>query len=89
MRKYATAIDRESAREILSARAGAAAAEAADAAEREAPAPQAHAGKAPPSTFEQILKSPLTRTVAGAVTRGLMGALMGSLGVSAARRRRR
>ena len=89
VRKYATAIDRESAREILSARAGAAAAEAADAAEREAPAPQAHAGKAPPSTFEQILKSPLTRTVAGAVTRGLMGALMGSLGVSAARRRRR
>jgi uncharacterized protein len=91
VRKYATAIDRESARELLSERAAAAApaAEAPEAAEREAPAPRARAGKEPPSTFEQILKSPVTRTVAGAVTRGLMGALLGSLGVSAARRRRR
>jgi DNA helicase HerA-like ATPase len=92
VRKYATAIDRESAREMLSARAAAAAPAADDAreaAEQEAPAPRARAGRAPPSTFEQILKSPVTRTVAGAVTRGLMGALLGSLGVSAARRRRR
>jgi uncharacterized protein len=92
VRKYATAIDRESAREMLSARAAAAAPAADDvreAGEQEAPAPRARAGKAPPSTFEQILKSPVTRTVAGAVTRGLMGALLGSLGVSAARRRRR
>jgi DNA helicase HerA-like ATPase len=91
VRKYATAVDRESAREMLSARAAAASPDADDApeAEHEAPAPRARGGKEPPSTFEQILKSPVTRTVAGAVTRGLMGALLGSLGVSAARRRRR
>ncbi|MFL5619391.1 MAG: helicase HerA-like domain-containing protein [Gemmatimonadaceae bacterium] len=89
VRKYATAVDRESAREMLSARAAAAAPAADEEAAPRAAAPQARAGKAPPSTFEQILKSPVTRTVAGVVTRGLMGALMGSLGVSAARRRRR
>jgi hypothetical protein len=89
VRKYAKAVDRESAREMLSARAAAAAPAGDDAAEQQAAAPQARGGKAPPSTFEQILKSPITRTVAGVVTRGLMGALMGSLGVSAARRRRR
>jgi uncharacterized protein len=89
VRKYATAVDRESAREMLSARAGAAASAAAAAPEQQAGAPQARAGKAPPSTFEQILKSPVTRTVAGVVTRGLMGALMGSLGLNAARRRQR
>ena len=88
VRKYAQAIDRESARELLSARAAAAPPDAEEAAQQAA-APQARGGKAPPSTFEQILKSPVTRTVAGVVTRGLMGALMGSLGMSAARRRRR
>ena len=31
----------------------------------------------PETTFEQILKSPVTRTVAGAVTRGLLGTLLG------------
>ena len=41
-------------------------------------------GKAPPTAFEQVLKSPVTRTVAGVVARGLMGALLGSLGVSTA-----
>jgi DNA helicase HerA-like ATPase len=89
VRKYAPAIDRERARLLLSARAGAAAADADDAPAQQAAAPQARGGKAPPSTFEQILKSPVTRTVAGVVTRGLMGALMGSLGLNAARRRRR
>src|SRR4051812_30394840 len=54
VRKYATAVDRESAREMLSARAAAAAADAPEA-EQEAPAPRARAGKEPPSTFEQIL----------------------------------
>jgi DNA helicase HerA-like ATPase len=96
VRKYATAIDRESAREMLSARAAAAApdqdesdAETAQQEER-APASRARAGKEPPSTFEQVLKSPMARTVAGTITRGLMGALMGSLGIrrSAPRRRR-
>jgi hypothetical protein len=92
VRKYATAIDRESAREMLTERAAPAAVAAddsADAREREAPAPRARGGKEPPSTFDQILKSPVTRTVAGTITRGLMGALLGSLGVSATRRRRR
>jgi DNA helicase HerA-like ATPase len=90
VREYATAIDRESAREMLSARTSQAAADdSADAREIEAAAPRARGGKEPPSTFEKILKSPVTRTVAGTITRGLMGALLGSLGVSATRRRRR
>ena len=87
VREYATAIDRESARELLAARLAPAAASADDDAPvaREAAAtPRARAAKAPPSTFEQILKSPIARTVAGAVTRGIMGALLGP-----ARRRRR
>jgi hypothetical protein len=97
VRKYATAVDRESAREMLSARA-ASATEQEDADEDErapehddAPARRGRAAKEPPTAFEQILKSPVTRTVAGTITRGLMGALMGSLGIrrSAPRRRRR
>jgi len=35
------------------------------------------AGRQPPSAFEAILKSPVTRTVAGTITRTLMGALLG------------
>ena len=89
VRKYSTAVDRESAREMLAARAetATAQAEASTDAGAEAAAPAARTGKAPPSTFETILKSPVTRTIAGTITRGLMGALMGSLGVSARRRR--
>jgi DNA helicase HerA-like ATPase len=81
-RKYAQAVDRDSAREML--------------VRRMAPEPQAQqgppgggwdvrvpqsprrAGKEPPSTMEQILKSPMTRTVAREVTRGLLGALLGT-----------
>lgn len=75
VKKYATAIDRDSAREMLAARA----ATAQTAAPAAAPAaPAGRAAKAPPSTFDQIMKSPVTRTVAGAITRGLMGALLGS-----------
>jgi hypothetical protein len=96
VRKYATAVDRESAREMLAARATAAQdqdepnEEPAEQRADQAPAPRARAGKEPPTAFEQILKSPVTRTVAGTITRGLMGALMGSLGIrrSAPRRRR-
>jgi DNA helicase HerA-like ATPase len=84
-RKYAQAVDKESARERLAARvAPAAPAVAADAPTGQwqpasAPAPAQRGGaKPPPSTFEQIMKSPVTRTVAGAVTRGIMGALLGS-----------
>ena len=81
--EYATAVDRHSAREMLEARAAAVpAAEAEEAGA--APAPSgARAAKEAPSALIAILKSPLARTVAGAVTRGLMGALLGS-----ARRRR-
>ncbi|MFN2601318.1 MAG: helicase HerA-like domain-containing protein [Gemmatimonadaceae bacterium] len=84
VRKYATAIDRESARERLAARvAPQAAAPTSDAGQQPqwqpAPAPAPKGGaKRPPSTFDQILKSPVTRTVAGVVTRGIMGALLGS-----------
>ncbi|MDP9205890.1 MAG: DUF853 domain-containing protein, partial [Gemmatimonadota bacterium] len=84
-RKYAQAVDRESARERLAARvapvapASAAAAPASQWQPASAPAPAPRGGaKPPPSTFEQIMKSPVTRTVAGAVTRGIMGALLGS-----------
>ncbi len=80
VRKYATAIDRESAREKLAARAasGQSAAASSEAQPAAAAAPGTRTGKAPPSTFDQIMKSPVTRTVAGAITRGLMGALLGS-----------
>jgi hypothetical protein len=78
VREYATAIDRESARELLAARL-APTAEADDPADdAPAAAPRGRAAKAPPSTFDQILKSPVARTVAGAITRGLMGALLGT-----------
>jgi hypothetical protein len=92
VRKYATAVDRESAREMLTARAAAGARAAQGEAEgtaEAAPAPATRGGKAPPTAFEQVLKSPVTRTVAGVVARGLMGALLGSLGMSATGRRRR
>ncbi len=79
VRKYSTAIDRQSAREMLAARGAPAPGQHATGA-GEAPQQSATrgSGKEPPTTFEQILKSPLTRTVAGAITRGLMGALLGS-----------
>ena len=91
--EYAQAIDRESAREMLAERGAAAehaAADAADAAVQRArvagrpddrtPAPPkaARPAREEPGMFEQLLKSPVTRTVAGAITRGLMGALLGS-----------
>jgi len=84
-RKYAEAVDRESARERLAARIAPAAtpapANAPDPQWQPAPAPepaQRRGAKPPPTTFEQIMKSPVTRTVAGAVTRGIMGALLGT-----------
>ena len=84
VRRYAQAVDRDSAREILARRMT----PAADVAPQRAPgdggwdvqvppAPR-RAGKEPPSTIEQILKSPVTRTVAREVTRGLLGALLGT-----------
>jgi DNA helicase HerA-like ATPase len=93
VKEYATPIDRESAREILAGRvAAAASASAADAADENSagdrdPAPprRGRAAKEPDSALEAIAKSPLTRTVAGVITRGLMGALLGT----PPRRRRR
>src|SRR5687768_3573963 len=89
--RYAVAVDRESAREMLAARVAAGSRQEAQVAAREAErqgaspaAPAGRATKAAPSTFEQILKSPMARTIAGTVTRGLMGALLGT-----PRRRRR
>lgn len=78
VKKYATDIDRESAREMLAAKAASVQTAAAETQASAPAAPVSRAGKAPPSTFEQIMKSPVTRTVAGAVTRGIMGALLGS-----------
>ena len=98
VREYAQAVDRQSAREMLAERTAARQAaeqEAEQEAERAqvedaeaaapAPARRRRAAAEPPSAFEQILKSPVTRTVVGAVTRGLMGALLGGT----TRRRRR
>ncbi|MBC7788415.1 MAG: DUF853 family protein [Anaerolineae bacterium] len=84
--EYAQAVDRESAREALAERADATARTMSDEAEKAAGAETGRARpvREPPTTFEKILKSPVSRTVAGAVTRGLMGALFG-----APRRRRR
>jgi DNA helicase HerA-like ATPase len=73
VKKYAEAVDRESARERLAARALDRAAEA-PAGER---AERRPAGKAPPGTFEAILKSPLTRSVATQITRSVLGAILG------------
>jgi DNA helicase HerA-like ATPase len=86
VRRYAEAVDRESAREMLAARVVPAAVPGARAQDAgasytpppAAPAPTRRAGKEPPGTFDKILKSPVTRTVAGAITRGLMGALLGA-----------
>ena len=75
VKHYAEAIDRNSAREMLAARAGA---------ESKAEAQSADAGPAPRAGKEQdaapnlgdMLNSPLARTIVGTLTRGLMGALL-------------
>ena len=76
VKRYAQAIDRESARELLAQRMAAAAANA----PQPVPADNTRVrtrGRQEKSTLEKIANSPLTRTVAGVVTRGLMGALLG------------
>src|SRR4029079_3123466 len=80
VKKYAQPIDRESAREKLAARVSPQAMpQPGPSSSESSPQSQPHrAGKEPPSTFDHIMKSPVTRTVAGAITRGLMGALLGS-----------
>ncbi|HEY0150891.1 MAG TPA: helicase HerA-like domain-containing protein [Longimicrobium sp.] len=88
VRRYATDIDRESAREMLADRAapvpGKEEEEQDDAPEK----PRTRREKEAPSALDKILKSPLTRTVAGAITRGIMGALLGGTSRSRSRRRR-
>jgi hypothetical protein len=79
VKRYAEAVDRDSAEEKLARGREQRAAQ--QAAEPEEPR---RGGAPPPGTLGQILNSPLARTVAGAVTRGLMGAILGP-----ARRRRR
>jgi len=79
MRKYAQAFDRDSAREMLARRMApeAEAGQAPPGGGGDAQAPR-RTGKEPPSTMEKILKSSVTRTVAREVTRGLLGALLGT-----------
>jgi len=87
VREYAKAVDRESAREILAERA-AAAVQAESQSERAPTAGEVRGGRTtqqPQGTFEKILRSPVARGVATTVARGLLGALLGSMGV---RRRR-
>ncbi|HXF58351.1 MAG TPA: helicase HerA-like domain-containing protein [Candidatus Saccharimonadales bacterium] len=74
--EYATAIDRESAREVLQARV-----EGAPAAAKAAPAGRAPAA---PDAVGTILKSPMARAVGKELIRGLFGVL----GVSSTARRR-
>ena len=88
VREYATPVDRQSAREMLAARAADVARSTADDPGRSPAATtrtsRSRATREPRSALEEALSSPLARTVAGVVTRGLMGALLGGT-----RRRRR
>ncbi|HEX8453313.1 MAG TPA: helicase HerA-like domain-containing protein [Longimicrobium sp.] len=89
VRRYATDIDRESAREMLADRAAPVREKENEEEPDDAPEkPRARREKEAPSALDKILKSPLTRTVAGAITRGIMGALLGGSSRSRSRRRR-
>jgi len=91
VKKYATAIDRDSARERLASRVSAPPPQAAPAQKQKeqsdwqpppAPAPASRRGaQPPPSTFDSILKSPIARSAARTattmITRGILGAIMG------------
>src|SRR5262245_43887652 len=83
VRRYAAAVDRESAYEILGQRFESPGAN--DNARPEPAAPAPPAGKPQPSpparrtenAWSEALRSPVARTIATQVTRGLMGALLG------------
>jgi len=77
VQRYATAVDRESAYEILGARLEPGEAPAAPSAPAPAPAPAPPAKKKTESSWTEALRSPVARTIANQVTRGLMGALLG------------
>lgn len=92
VREYSERIDRESAHELLAERAAAAAESRYERAPARGPGGSAspeRTTRQPAGTFEQILKSPVTRSVATTITRGLLGALLGSMGMRARRARRR
>jgi len=75
VQRYATAVDRESAYEILGQRLEPGEAPTAPA---PAPAPKtAPPAKKTESSWTEALRSPVARTIANQVTRGLMGALLG------------
>jgi len=76
VRRYAAAVDRESAYEILGARLEPGEAPAAPTAPAPAPKPAPPAKKTE-SSWTEALRSPVARTIANQVTRGLMGALLG------------
>jgi len=77
VQRYATAVDRESAYEILGARLEPGEAPAAPTAPAPAPKPAPPAKKKTESSWTEALRSPVARTIANQVTRGLMGALLG------------
>jgi DNA helicase HerA-like ATPase len=72
VRKYAVAVNRESAAEKLERKDATAATATAGVPESRR---ESHAAESP--SIADMLNSPLARTVAGAITRGLMGALLG------------
>jgi hypothetical protein len=69
-------VDRESAYEILGARIAPDATANDNAQPEAAPAPAPSAARSK-SKWDEVLRSPVARTVATQVTRGLMGALLG------------
>lgn len=73
--KYNNAIDRESAFEMLNKKLEAAAAQEEAAKESKAAKSTRRNSAAEKSTFEKVLKSPVTNTIAREVTRGLLGVL--------------
>ena len=91
VQQYATAVDRESAYEILGARitnggANENARPGAPEAKPAAPAPAPAPPKRTEAAWHDALRSPVARSIATQVTRGLMGALLGK---PPARRRKR
>jgi DNA helicase HerA-like ATPase len=80
--KYAEAVDRASAYEMLSAKLQQAAAAAPP------PEPAGRAGKAEETTFEKVIDSPITRQIGRTVARELTRGLLGVLGVTGGRSRR-
>jgi hypothetical protein len=76
VKAYAQAIDPDSAKEMLARRMVTQAPELVKGTARTAVS--SGRGREPPSTIEQVLSSPVTRTVATTVARGLLGAMLGT-----------